>query len=279
MKQSVPGVATESEETADNIVASELLKLQNQRKTMKDDNQAYLESHPELSGIIDKFVSACVSHKPNDIVKFGAFFFSDLRKTGGIGPCPVIFAGPSGVGKGTLVNKLMAKFPNIFGFCVSHTTRAPRPGEEDGIHYNFVTKAEMEEAIDRGEFVEYAKVHSNIYGTSFKAVEKVRTQGKVCILDIDIQGVQNVKKSSLDCKYVFINPPSIEELEKRLRGRGTETDDKIQVRIANATGEMEFGNTAGNFDSVITNNDIDATYTELVKLLQGWYPDLDLYIE
>ena len=67
----------------------------------------------------------------------------------------------------------MAKFPNIFGFCVSHTTRAPRPGEEDGIHYNFVTKAEMEEAIDRGEFVEYAKVHSNIYGTSFKAVEKV----------------------------------------------------------------------------------------------------------
>lgn len=156
---------------------------------MKEDNQAYLDTHPELSGIIDKFVSACVSHKPNDVIKFGAFFFSDLKKTGGVGPCPVIFAGmltifillcvtnhitgPSGVGKGTIVNKLMAKFPNIFGFCVSHTTRAPRPGEEDGIHYNFVTKAEMEEAIDRSEFVEYAKVHSNIYGTSFNAVEKV----------------------------------------------------------------------------------------------------------
>lgn len=101
----------------------------------------------------------------------------------------------------------------------------------------------------------------------------------MCILDIDIQGVQNVKKSSLDCKYVFINPPSVEELEKRLRGRGTETDDKIQVRLTNAAGEMEFGNAPGNFDAVVTNHDIDITYKELLKILQGWYPDLDLYVE
>lgn len=101
----------------------------------------------------------------------------------------------------------------------------------------------------------------------------------MCILDIDIQGVQNVKKSSLDCKYLFVNPPSVEELEKRLRGRGTETDDKIQVRMSNAIGEIDYGNVPGNFDAIVTNNDIDATFKTLVKLLQGWYPELDLYIE
>jgi len=83
------------------------------------------------------------------------------------------FVGPSGVGKGTLVNKLMTQFPNIFGFSVSHTTRAPRPGEEDGVHYNFVSKLDMEEAIEKGEFIEHAKVHTNFYGSSFKAVQKV----------------------------------------------------------------------------------------------------------
>jgi guanylate kinase len=85
----------------------------------------------------------------------------------------VTYIGPSGVGKGTLVTKLMSTFPNLFGFSVSHTTRAPRPGEENGVHYHFVNKTDMEEAVDRGEFIEHAKVHSNMYGTSVAAVEKV----------------------------------------------------------------------------------------------------------
>jgi len=222
-------------------------------------------------------VCACISSKPTDIVKFGAFFFSDMRKHGGIGPCPIVFAGPSGVGKGTIITKLMEKFPKIFGFCTSHTTRAPRAGEEDGIHYNFVTRSIMEEGIDRGEFVEYANVHTNIYGTSFKSVEKVRDQGKVCILDIDIQGVQNVKKSSLDCKYLFLAPPSMEELARRLKGRGTETADKIKVRMDNAQGEMAYG-TEENFDKVVINNDINETFKTIVSILAGWFPELDLYV-
>jgi guanylate kinase len=93
-----------------------------------------------------------------------------------IGPKPVVFAGPSGVGKGTVINALMQKFPNAFGFSVSHTTRGPRPGEVDGVHYNFVAKPEMEEAITRGEFIEHANVHTNLYGTSIQAVDKVSLQ-------------------------------------------------------------------------------------------------------
>jgi guanylate kinase len=107
-------------------------------------------------------------------VNFGIFYFNNLRKNGKVGPCPIIFAGPSGVGKGTIINKLLEAFPELFGFSVSHTTRPPRQGEVDGVHYNFVTKADFEEAVERGDFVEYAKVHTNYYGTSIQAIEKVR---------------------------------------------------------------------------------------------------------
>ena len=190
--------------------------------------------------------------------------------------CPVVFAGPSGVGKGTIVKMLMDKYPSLFGFSVSHTTRAPRPGEEDGVHYNFVAKEDMEAAIGRGEFIEHAAVHTNFYGTSIAAVEKVKAQGKVCILDIDIQGVQSVKKSTLTAKYLFIKPPSMADLESRLRGRGTETEEKIQVRLQNATKELEFGEGEGNFDVVIVNNDLQKCFEDIVDILSKWFPSLPL---
>ena len=190
--------------------------------------------------------------------------------------CPIVIAGPSGVGKGTFVKMLMDKYPNLFGFSVSHTTRAPRPGEENGVHYNFVEKTDMEAAIERGEFIEHAAVHTNFYGTSIAAVEKVKAEGKVCILDIDIQGVQSVKKSSLVCKYLFISPPSMADLESRLRGRGTETEEKIQVRMANASKEMEFGAGEGNFDAIIVNDKLEETFAEIVALIKSWFPSIAL---
>jgi guanylate kinase len=159
---------------------------------------------------------------------------------------------------------------------VSHTTRAPRPGEENGVHYNFVEKVAMEDDISKGLFIEYAHVHTNIYGTSIAAVDRVKSEGKICILDIDIQGVQSVKKSSLEAKYLFINPPSVEDLEARLRGRGTETEEKIQVRLKNAIGELEFGKVEGNFDASVTNDNLDRCFDEICTIISGWYPSVDL---
>jgi guanylate kinase len=299
-------------------IASELKKLQEYRARIGDENQKYIQAHPELRSLVDDFVAAVIAHKPDDLIKFGAFFFSDLRKNGLLGPCPVVIAGPSGVGKGTLINKLLTDFPEFFGFSVSHTTRGPRPGEENGVHYNFVTKGDFEIAVEKGDFIEYAKVHTSYYGTSLQAVEKVsivlsrvmkflypflhfttnvsvfrqlllssistgtstslqvRSVGKVCILDIDIQGVQSVKRSTLDCKYLFIQPPSLLELENRLRGRGTETAEKIKIRLENAVGELDYGAEPGNFDAIVVNVDLDSSYQQLVSILQGWYPDLDL---
>lgn len=155
---------------------------------------------------------------------------------------PVVFCGPSGVGKGTLIEMLQKRFPNDqFGFSVSHTTRQPREGEKDGVHYNFTTVDQIKKDIEAGKFIEYAEVHGKYYGTSVAAVEDVQKAGKICILDIDVQGVQKVKKSSLNPIYIFISPPSREELEKRLRGRGTETEEQIKVRLANASKELDYG--------------------------------------
>ena len=188
---------------------------------------------------------------------------------------PILICGPSGVGKGTVIDILMKKCPTLFGFSVSNTTRAPRPGEENGVHYNFVTVPEMEAMIQNSEFIEYAKVHSNYYGTSFQAVECVKSQGKICILDLDTQGVKSVKNSCLHCKYIFIAPPSIEVLEKRLRGRRTETEDKIRIRLENAKEELVYGSEEeGNFDLYVVNGDEGAeeTASNILATLQNWFP-------
>eukprot|EP00297_Palpitomonas_bilix_P018339 CAMPEP_0113886262 /NCGR_PEP_ID=MMETSP0780_2-20120614/11440_1 /TAXON_ID=652834 /ORGANISM="Palpitomonas bilix" /LENGTH=187 /DNA_ID=CAMNT_0000874423 /DNA_START=93 /DNA_END=656 /DNA_ORIENTATION=- /assembly_acc=CAM_ASM_000599 len=180
---------------------------------------------------------------------------------------PVVICGPSGVGKGTLISKIMGAHPDKFGFSVSHTTRGPRPGEENGVHYHFTEKEKMEKEIAEGKFIETAHVHGNIYGTSIAAVEDVQKKGKICILDIDVQGAEQVKKSSLQPRYVFIAPPgrSMEVLEKRLRGRGTETEEAIQKRLGNAAGEMKKMEVDGFWDAIIENDDLD----KAVKDLEG----------
>jgi guanylate kinase len=188
---------------------------------------------------------------------------------------PVVFCGPSGVGKGTLIELLRKRFPDDqFGFSVSNTTRNPRDGEIDGVHYHFTTVESMQQEIAAGNFIEFAEVHGKYYGTSVHAVESVQSTGKICILDIDVQGVRNVKKSTLECKYVFIAPPSMDALEARLRGRGTEKEDDIKTRLENALAELDYGMGEGNFDIVLKNDDLDKTFENLCKIMMTWYPHL-----
>ena len=118
------------------------------------------------------------------------------------------------------------------------------------------------------------QVHGNMYGTSLEGVNTVRTEGKICILDIDMQGVMKVKKTSLCPKFLFISPPSMPVLEQRLRTRGTEDEAKIQLRLENAHGELEFGTAPGNFARIIVNDDLDVAFSELVGTLRDWYPRL-----
>lgn len=157
------------------------------------------------------------------------------------GPRPLVLCGPSGSGKSTLLKKLFEEFPETFGFSVSHTTRQPRPGEENGVHYHFVPFDEMKVAVERGEFLEHAEFSGNMYGTSKKAVQDVQAQQKVCVLDIEIEGVKQIRDSELKPLLVFIMPPSLEELEKRLTTRNTETAESLQKRLNTATSEIAYG--------------------------------------
>uniref|UniRef100_A0A8D8UWV0 guanylate kinase n=1 Tax=Cacopsylla melanoneura TaxID=428564 RepID=A0A8D8UWV0_9HEMI len=176
----------------------------------------------------------------------------------------LVVCGPSGSGKSTLLRRLFEEFPDRFGFSVSHTTRGPRPGETDGKHYHFVTRDDMERLIEGKQFIEHAEFAANLYGTSQKAVEAVISSGKTCVLDIDVQGVQHVKKAGgvmAGAVYVFVKPPSIGELESRLRGRGTETEDSLTRRLDIARRDLTYGDTPGNFHLVLVNDSLDKSYT------------------
>jgi len=179
-----------------------------------------------------------------------------------------VVAGPSGVGKGTLIGMLMKRHPGRFGFSVSHTTRQPREGELDGVHYHFTTVEAFEDEIDAGKFLEHARVHGKIYGTSLEAVRAVAegSPPKCCILDIDVQGADAVRKASLPASFVFLAPPTMAELERRLRSRGTESESDVQKRLNGAAAEMARRDEPGLFDCVFINDDKERAYKQLEEV-------------
>lgn len=137
---------------------------------------------------------------------------------------------------------------------------------QDGVHYHFTSKEAFEREIAEGKFLEYAYVHSNIYGTSIKAVQDVAAAGKCCILDIDVQGARQVRASGLRAIFVFVAPPSVEELERRLRGRGTESEEQITTRLKNAREELSSVQEPGLYDIVLINNDLEGCFKDLVMV-------------
>jgi guanylate kinase len=176
---------------------------------------------------------------------------------------PVIISGPSGVGKGTLFKRLFAEHPDTFTLSVSHTTRNPRGGEKHGVDYFFVSMQEFEDLIAADGFVEHAKFGSNRYGTSKMTIEEQTAKGKVVVLDIEMEGVKQIRASGQPGRFVFIAPPNFEELEKRLRGRGTEDEDSVTRRLEQAKKELEYSHTPGVHDIVIVNDDLDTAYKAL----------------
>ncbi|KAF4977294.1 hypothetical protein FZEAL_6182 [Fusarium zealandicum] len=179
---------------------------------------------------------------------------------------PLVICGPSGVGKGTLIKLLFSRHPETFTLSVSHTTRGPRAGESDGVDYNFVTKEAFRDLVAKDGFVEHAQFGSNLYGTSKATIEEQTAKGMVVVLDIEMEGVKQVQASTIDARYVFVSPPNNDELEKRLRGRGTETEESIQQRLTQAQKELAWARTS-EFDKILVNDDLEKTYQELDALI------------
>ncbi|KAJ4292378.1 guanylate kinase [Kalmusia sp. IMI 367209] len=185
---------------------------------------------------------------------------------------PIVISGPSGAGKSTILNRLFKEYPDKFGFSVSHTTRSPRAGEENGREYHFVTEQEFLDLVDRKGFVEHAQFGGNHYGTSIKAVEDIAEKGRICILDIEMEGVKQVANHPTfpRPRFLFLSPPSKEVLEKRLRGRGTDKEEAILKRLSQAEAEMDFANSPdAPHEKIIVNDDLDKAYKEVKEFIVG----------
>ena len=177
----------------------------------------------------------------------------------------VVVSGFSGAGKGTVMKRLLEKY-NDYALSISVTTRNPRPGEEDGREYFFRTKEEFEKLIKEDALIEYAQYVENYYGTPRSYVEEQLQAGKNVILEIEIQGALNVKKKFPDTLLLFVTPPSAQELEHRLRGRGTETDEVIRSRLKRAVEEAEF---MDHYDYILVNDDLETCVQEMHELIQA----------
>ena len=171
----------------------------------------------------------------------------------------LIVSAPSGAGKTSLCKEIIDIFPGL-GHSVSYTTRPMRSGEAEGKDYHFVSPGTFQRMIEEGAFAEWAEVHGNRYGTALRTLERFREEGKDILLDIDCQGAEQLRRNDPDGVHVFVLPPSIEELLRRLKGRETDSSDVIEQRIANARGEMS---RAGEYDYIIINDDFDRAVEEL----------------
>jgi guanylate kinase len=178
----------------------------------------------------------------------------------------LVLSGPSGAGKSTIISNSASRIGEFY-FSISTTTRAPREGEKNGVEYYFVTKDEFEEGIKRGDFLEYAEVHGNYYGTSLKPVQEALADGKLVIFDIDVQGHRLVRAKMGDLvTSIFITPPTLEELKRRLYSRSSDLDETIERRIENAKSEIK---AIGEFDFVIINDEVDRAVEHFITIAKA----------
>lgn len=182
--------------------------------------------------------------------------------------CLTVMSGPSGVGKGTVVDAVRRLFPHIW-ISVSVTTRAPRPGEVDGVQYHFLDRATFGRMLEAGELLEHAEFVGNLYGTPRAPVLRRLATGTPALLEIELQGARQVREVMPQAQFVFLAPPSWAELERRLVGRGQHHTDEIKARLARARLELA---AEGEFDKVIVNDDVERAAAELVGLMEAACP-------
>lgn len=245
-----------------------LAYLETRKDELNLSHEEYVKGHPELREILNDFLSSVLLSKPDDVYLFAKEYFHPFN------PTPVkdkffIICGPFGVGKKTLINWLIENYHDLFDLVRSSTTRAKKLDEEDGKHYNFVSDDEFQRRRDNDEFIEVEEHWGSLYGTPHSELERIKGENKIPLIEVDFRGANSFR--SYAANFIFIYPPSIPELRKRLAARTDITEDQFKMRISLAIEEIQKANNAVLFTNRIVNDQIDKTKLQLEGLIDALY--------
>jgi len=243
------------------------LNLSTRKSKLIESHEEYISKHPEMREILNDFLSSVLLNKPDDVYLFSKEYFHPFNPTP-VKDKPFIVCGPFGVGKKTLRTKVLTKYGDLFDYCVSHTTRTQKPGEDDHL-YHFISKEQFEKMEKDEKFIEVATSWGDKYGTSHEEVERITTEGKIPYIEVDFRGANGLK--SIAANFVFLYPPSIEELRRRIANRTEDTEELFKKRIELAIKEIELANNAVLFTNRITNDDLEKAEVQLCTLIEALY--------
>ena len=218
--------------------------------------------------ILNDFLTAVLFNKPDDVYLFAKEYFHPFNPTP-VKDKPLVICGPYGVGKKTLFREVLKEYSDLFDFCRSYTTRPKKPDEEHGYHYNFITDSEFESMKSAGDFYETVEKWGSKYGTSKSEVERIIKENKIPLIEVDFEGASALR--ILSANFVFIYPPSVEELRKRLANRTDITEEQFKKRILEAIIEIEKANKAVLFTNRLNNDLLEKAHQQLKTLIEALY--------
>lgn len=246
-----------------------LAYLSNRKNDLIESHEEYVIGHPEIREVLNDFLSSVLLHKPDDVFVYAKEYFRPFNPTPLRGK-PFILVGPSGVGKDTLLQAVFKKFEGIFEKKISYTTRPEKKIEKNKSNYYLISREEFQKKIDKGDFVEYKEINGHLYGTCSKEIKRINDAGRIPIIEVDVKGAIDVNKAGLEGNFLFVYPPSFEELRKRI-GNRIETEEEFKKRIELAITEIELANNSVLFTNRLVNDKLDKAVDQFFTLIDALY--------
>ena len=244
---------------------------------VKKEHVAYISKHPEIRQLLNDFTSTLLLEKPEDVYTYCQDYFSFFNTDKEpIKNKPLVISGPEGVGKSSLADLLVKHFPNAFVRSIRRTTRKPNPGEKSGEKYVFLTPEEFTSEVTKHSFIEHSEKNGIKSGTDKGFVKKVTEESKVCVIEVDIKGAENIRKSGTDSNYIWIDPPTLGALKERIQAKTKESEEVINEKAKQAEVEMKLAKRSDLYEKFILNSELEDTFKRLIVTLNDLYPELAL---
>ena len=246
-----------------------LAYLSNRKNDLIESHEEYILSHPEIREVLNDFLSSVLLHKPDDVFVYAKEYFHPFNPTPLRGK-PFILVGPSGVGKDTLLTEVLKKYEGIFERKISYTTRPQKKHEKNQGNYYLITREEFQKKIEARDFVEFKEINGYLYGTCKKELKRISDAGRIPIIEVDVRGAIDINKTGLEGNFLFVYPPSFEELRKRI-GNRIETEEEFKKRIEASITEIELANNSVLFTNRLVNDKLDKAVDQFFTLIEALY--------